>query len=311
MEKWTAKEVKEKGRLLLENQVKWFSDEITKEEYEKAIKDVFKEIDKEKERLENDMSKTDITEKMKNSLEIIRYNHDALQGYIDVANLIKDFANKIANAHKKLSSDNTTILRILDMVIASETRIEGHLEYNKLLNAIPKEAKEKIDKELAKEKDIDADIKELVSIEFLSGHFAKSFIPLFESPTLQYAVIDFCLFISDLLLSRYGVKTTLNMETGEGNENYKDARSHIAKVLAFSEREPKFKKTQVYATITKYQNLFGVLESQEYIDAKKGIANTIGQMLKENKTADDMLNECIQELFKQGWWFNDKDNKEQ
>ena len=38
--------------MLLENQVKWFSDEITKEEYEKAIKDVFKEIDKEKERLE-------------------------------------------------------------------------------------------------------------------------------------------------------------------------------------------------------------------------------------------------------------------
>ena len=297
MEKWTAKEVKEKGNLLLKNMVEFCNNKITKEEYGKILKEIF------------ETSKLSQYVKNKENLAIKKYNDEQIQEYINVANIIQDLVNVIYREQDNLTIENNTIIRVLDMVITSETKIKGDIEYNKLLDAIPKEALQQMDKELIKPKDVETDINTLVSIEFLVGHFSKSFVPLFYNPTMNYAKIDFCLFITDVILSHYGIKTMIELESGEGNEGYKDARNSISKVLSFSKREPKFKKTQVYYSITKYQNLLEVRELAEYKEAKKELLKTIIQMLKDNKTANDMINECISKLFKQGWWFNEKNNK--
>lgn len=297
MEKWTAKEVKEKGNLLLKKLVEFFNDKITKEEYGTILKEIF------------ETSKLSKCVKNKENLAIKKYNDAQMQKYIDVANILQDLVSMIYKEKDNLTIENNTIIRILDMVITSETKIEGDIEYNRLLEAIPKEVLKQMDKELTKPKDIEKDRNNLVSIDFLMGDFSTSFIPLFYTPTMNYAKIDFCLLLTDIILSYYDIETKIELESGEGNESYKDARNNISKILLFAEREPKFKKTQVYNTMTKYKNLFDVRDSKEYKEARKELVKTIIQMLKDKKTANDMINECISKLFKQGWWFNEKNSK--
>ena len=61
-------------------------------------------------------------------------------------------------------------------------------------------------------------------------------------------------------------------------------------------------------TMNKYIHLIDVIEgNEEYKKAQKELLPILSKMIKEDKAdADKLMEECGQELFKQGWWYDDK-----
>lgn len=294
MELWNKKKIEEEGKAILESTIDFLNGELKADARQKIVDDFFA-------RFKDDFS--DEASKNMHSVEPYMVASD---------NLVKLYTMR-NKADKSFTEDNMTLIRILDMIIATETRIEGEKQYNKLLEAIPEEAKKQMPKDLLERKNVEETIDKHVSLEFIldkeKSPMPNDFIRLFDNPTFQFARIWFCCYLCDVISVTFFSDKSVKAELGTSNETYQATKTNIERVILFArDRIKNYKKTQLYMTLNKYVHLIDVLDSnQEFKQKQKELLPILSKMIKEEKAdAEQLIKECEQELFKQGWWFNDK-----
>lgn len=294
MKLWNKKQIEAEGKKIIESTIDFLNGDIKAEARQKIVDDFFARF------------KDDFSEGAKKNLHSV----DAYMVASD--NLVKLYGIR-RKADKNFTDDNMTLIRITDMIIATETRIEGEKQYNALLEAIPEEAKKQMPKELLERKNVEDTIDKHVSLEFIldkeKSPMPNDFIRLFDNPTFQFAQIWFCCYLSDVITATFFIDKSVKWELGTTNETYQATKTNIERVFLFAkDRIKNYKKTQLYMTMNKYIHLIDVIEgNEEYKKAQKELLPILSKMIKEDKAdADKLMEECGQELFKQGWWYDDK-----
>ena len=302
MELWNKRQVDKNGKEMLLASISHVNGNITLKEREKISEDFFKPF--------HDVLKLDY-EKSKIERENANTNMDNMKPYIFNADNLSKIKYNIQKAQQTFSDDNITLIRILDMIITSETKIEDEIEYNKLLDAIPEEAKEKMPKELITRKDVEKSIDELPSIEFMikknNGLFGDKVMRLLDDPIHQFAMISFYIFICDGICANFGITENVELEFGTTNEEYKDAVKDIKRVFAFGKRVKGFEKTHVYKALLNYTNLIDVLDREEYKQQQKELFKPLRELIQKGAKLEEMTELVKDNLFKQGWWYYDKE----
>lgn len=294
MELWNEKQVEAEGKKIIESTIDFLNGDININERQKIVDDYFAKF---QETLSDEAKK----------------NLKRVEPYLVASdNLVKLYGIR-KKADNIFTDTNMTLIRILDMIIATETRIEGEKQYNALLEAIPEEAKKQMPKELLERKNVEETIDKHVSLEFIlnkeKSPMPNDFISLFDNPTFQFAQIWFCCYLCDAITSAFLIKKTVNMDLGTTNETYDATKTNIERVFLFAkDRIKNYKKTQLYMTMNKYIHLIDVIDkNEEYKKAQKELLPRLYKMIKEgNADANKLIAECGQELFKQGWWYDDK-----
>lgn len=296
MEKLEKKEIDKLGKDLITKYIDYLNDNNM---FKRNFDGVFKEF---RNKIGLDI-KTNIKE------EDLKANIDNASKYMHaIADL--DFLRRVLEASQdSFIKDNIIIIRVFDTIILSEQKIADATEYNKLLDAIPKEAKEKMSKTLTARKDIEKLKQELVSFEFIFGKakFEQALKDRLENATFQYARQVFCLMIMDAIISFHKIDKELQILLPMQIDEYDDATSKIKAFFEKGKRVKDFKKTELYLKYYKYINLHKVLKYKEYEAEQKQIVNELFEMILKEEDATKMLELCEDNLFKQRWWYYDKE----
>lgn len=241
--------------------------------------------------------------------EELEANYDNASKYIStIADL--DFLRRVLEASQEsFISDNIVIIRVFDAIILSEQRIEDATEYNKLLDAIPKEVREKMNTALTTRKDTDKMKNDLISFEFIFNNvkFEQALKDRLENATWQYARQVFCLMVMDAIISFYKIAKEIKILLPMQIDEYDDATRKIQAFFEKGKRVKNFKKTELYLKYNKYINLHKVLKYKEYEAVQKQIISELFEMIKKGEDATKMLELCEDNLFKQRWWYYDKE----
>lgn len=302
MELFTDKQIKDMGIDLINNYIKVFN---SKNMYEKKKFDNYfieyqKKIGMKNENYFDDKNANSNVEKSKKYIDTI----------IDL-----DLLDRVLEATQRTFEDeNIIFIRIFDNIIFSEQQIADAIDYNKLLKAIPTEAKKTIKKSLIQEKNVDKLKQDLVSFEYMSknNNFRKLLLNHIENATFQFARQYFCFIVINAILSVYGIEEDINIILPHNNKTYNDAKNKIKEVFKYSKRVKNFKTTEFYLKFLKYINLDKVMEEQAFKKEQTEVVHKLYDMItdKNNNTtihSNKMLEFCEDNLFKQGWWYYGKE----
>lgn len=296
MEKLEKKEIDKLGKDLIIKYIDYLNNNNM---FKRNFDDIFKEF---RNKIGLDI-KADIKE------EDLKANIDNASKYMHaIADL--DFLRRVLEASQEsFIKDNVIIIRVFDNIILSEQKIADATEYNKLLDAIPKEAKEKMSKTLTARKDVEKLKQELVSFEFIFGtaKLEQALKDRLENATFQYARQVFCLMIMDAILSFHKIDKELQILLPMQIDEYDDATAKIKAFFEKGKRVKDFKKTELYLKYYKYINLHKVLKYKEFEAEQKQIVSELFEMILKEADATKMLKLCEDNLFKQRWWYYDKE----
>ena len=241
-------------------------------------------------------------------------NVERSKRYIDAIIDLDLLSRVLENTQEFLEKENIVFIRIFDNFIFSEQKIADAIDYNKLLDAIPQEAKEKIKKNLTEPKDIEKMKQDLVSFEYLfsNNHFESLLLNHIENATFQFARQVFCIMVLDIILTFYDIEKDKKAYLPSYDETYKDATSKIKELFSYGKRLKDFKKTEFYLKFNKYINLDKVINTKEFKEEQDKVVKEIFSILndKDNNIelhSNKYLEICEDRLFKQRWWYYDKE----
>lgn len=301
--KITPKSLENLSKDVLTTYIEYMNDETTAQKVKDNLKlfyEIKAEIDEAEKRDEMDVyfEKPDF-EKILNST----------QYYMDTLSELNSISIK---AHNKFVYEINTLIQLFSMFVIAETSISKDIEYNKLVEAIPKEAKEKISKELVKARNIKKASKELTSLDFvLSEPFVSDINRHVDNATYQYAIMYFCILIVDAVIqnNKLEAKTTYNKLLDiQEYEYFKDCARVLFDFGDARLNKKEFHETKFYKLYSKFIELDKVITQEDTAPLKQAVSFEkckLLQSLDERKKAVDLITECSQELFKQGWWYGD------
>lgn len=299
MEKWTKEQAEKKGKEFIDSCFKYCNEVVDYSNKELASEVLMNNVVEKLHSLSATQGKT------KEELDIQKHNLSLIIDYAEAVSKIIDVLRIYMDAERIFRSNNIAMIRVANMTITAETKIELEAEYNNLLDAIPKEAKGKINKNLLKHKDIEKDKAELPSIDFICGIFESTFIDFFELPTFKFAELEICIFICETIFAKYGITKKLKWTHPYEADEYKDVLEAYSEVVNFSKRYKDFEKTKPYLCIKKYGELNKMFNKVEYKADLSEYAKIVKKMLQEKKEAREIVDEGIQRLYssKQRWWY--------
>lgn len=234
------------------------------------------------------------------------------QYYMDLLSELNSFYIK---ANNKFIYEINTLIQLFSMFVIAETSISKDIEYNKLVDAIPKEAKEKIASGLVKKRNIKKATKDLTSLDFvLSEPFASDLNRHVDNATYQYAIMYFCVLIIDAInqeneLNIKDIKNKMlnKMQDIQEYEYFKDSTKVLFDFGNARLNKKEFQETKFYKLYSKFTTLDKMIiaEDTELNKAASFFNCKLLLMLDGQTKASDLIKECSQELFKQGWWYGD------
>lgn len=227
--------------------------------------------------------------------------------YLDAITNLVFLSSEISTSSKSFENKNIIFIRVFDNIIFSEQQILDAMEYNKLLSAIPKEAKAKIDKTLTTKKDVNKLKQDLVSFEFIFDNpsFEKSLKDRIEEATQQFEKQYYCMLIIECILDSYNNKVDFKTQLPYFNDTYKEACQKIKEFFKYGKRIKNFKEMDIYKWFYKYVNIKKFIQDKEYQAEIEQTKKELAKMIKNKEDANKMLEECIIRLSNKGRWYYD------
>lgn len=288
---WEKEYIKSLGLDLLNNTIKYLNNELSFPEYEVIRK---KHADRFLPFTENQ-----------------RKNYEKMMIYDDLMVFLTFLRPHYKDKIMDFYESNADLLYILNLILLAETQIKGEMEYNMLLHAIPKDIRETLDKDVAKEKDIDKSINTLASLNFAVDKEKKGDNPIsaiLENPTLTYCETLCIRLIYDVVCEEYGIKEKVLLPATLKQETYISVIKTIKQINAIGNiRIRNYEDTLFYKRLNKYIHLADVKNTKEYKEAEKKAKERIKKYIKnELKTTDKgllLLDDLMEILAVKGWWF--------
>lgn len=292
MQLWEEEYIKALGIQRIENLIKYINGDLSLNEYNQKqdeYRGQFKPF-------------TDISVK----------NYEAGMLYDFTAQTLLNLDSTYNNMLHAFASNNADVRYILDMIFTSEIRIAGEIEYNRLLDAIPNEAKKEMPEEVLKRKDIQETINTTANLEYAISKEGKSkgeaTTDMLENPTYLYARMMFIVLIFETIYKTFKLKNKIKLKDPiKNNEDFETVTKNIKKVFVCgNERIKNFEDTIFYKRFNHYQNIEKVIERKDYKEEAKKQEKIIKERIYEQVPGQKILNEIEQNLFKQGWWYIDE-----
>ena len=233
------------------------------------------------------------------------------QYYMDV---LSELDNIYLKAHDKFVYEVNTLIQLFSMFVIAETSISKDIEYNKLLEAIPKETLNELPKKLTKTRDIKKQTKALSSLDFvLSEPFVSDLNRHVDNATYQYAVMYFCIVSLDAVKDNNKLDVKIHFDNMLDIQEYEYFKECARVLFDFGDarlNKKEFHATKFYKLYSKFIELDQVITQADATPFKKAVKvehTALCNLLKEQRAkASDLIMECSQELFKQGWWYGDE-----
>ena len=207
--------------------------------------------------------------------DISAKNYEAFFIYDEIMTMLINLRLEYRDILQQFNNYNSDILYVLQLMIISEVTIKGEMEYNTLLSRIPAEAKEQMGQEWTKRKNVEETIDTMASLEYAIGKEKM----ILKEAVKQDTYMNVCKNITQLFVM--------------GQERVKD-----------------FSKTLFYKRFLHYYHIKEVVKKKAYKEAEAKAKEHIIDYIENNiKSADKgllLLEELLDILFKQRWWFVDE-----
>lgn len=291
MQLWEKEYIKSLGLGRIENAIDFINGDLSLTEYDKITHEY--------------------TEQFQPFTDTSAQNYESGFLYDNAAQSLLSLCNIYNNTLDSFNSNNSDVTYILGMIITSETRIEGEIEYNKLLDAIPEEARGQIPVNLLKRKDIEKSIDTLPCLEYalkVEERKGRATTDMLENPIYLYARMMFIQLIFKTIYKTFNITKRIELKDPiKNNDDFETVVRDMAKVFIYGEERIKdFGKTIFYKRFNHYRNIDKVIEKQEYKQEAEKQEKVIQEMLSKQIKGEEILIEIERNLFKQGWWFIDE-----
>lgn len=293
MKLWEREYIKSVGQDLLVKTIKYLNNEIGYPEYEQIRKEH--------------------AERFRPFNDISAKNYEAFFIYDEIMTMLINLRLEYRDILQQFNNYNSDILYVLQLMIISEVTIKGEMEYNTLLSRIPAEAKEQMGQEWTKRKNVEETIDTMASLEYAIGKEKTTDAPsrLLDTPTYLYCQLECIKLIYETICEKYNIKEKMILKEAVKQDTYMNVCKNITQLFVMGqERVKDFSKTLFYKRFLHYYHIKEVVKKKAYKEAEAKAKEHIIDYIENNiKSADKgllLLEELLDILFKQRWWFVDE-----